>query len=115
MKRPTKPLSWWEGGEILGGRDGLAGGTWLASTKDGRLAFLTNVRELDSIPQAKSRGDLPVRFLEVSLFLIHNIIITHSTCLFNCPYAVVSMLLSPLFLNFDYLNPLARYPVIVNT
>ncbi|KAK9286792.1 hypothetical protein L1049_015197 [Liquidambar formosana] len=62
--RPTKPLSWWEGGEILGGRDGLAGGTWLASTKDGRLAFLTNVRELDSIPQAKSRGDLPVRFLE---------------------------------------------------
>lgn len=62
--RPTEPLGWWEGGEILGGRDGLAGGTWLASSKDGRLAFLTNVREKQSIAQAKSRGHLPVHFLE---------------------------------------------------
>ncbi|CAK9177920.1 unnamed protein product [Ilex paraguariensis] len=62
--RPTKSLAWWEGGEILGGRDEQAGGTWLASTRDGRLAFLTNVRQLKSIPKAKSRGDLPVRFLK---------------------------------------------------
>ncbi|KAG5526905.1 hypothetical protein RHGRI_032982 [Rhododendron griersonianum] len=63
--RPTKPLTWWEGGgHILGGRDGLAGGTWLACTRDGRVAFLTNVRELQSLPQPKSRGHLPVRFLE---------------------------------------------------
>ncbi|KAI8028559.1 hypothetical protein LOK49_LG02G04057 [Camellia lanceoleosa] len=70
--RPTKPLAWWEveggGGscccDIVGGRDGLAGGTWLASNRDGRVAFLTNVREVESIPQAKSRGHLPVRFLE---------------------------------------------------
>ncbi|XVF67136.1 hypothetical protein PTKIN_Ptkin10aG0096700 [Pterospermum kingtungense] len=62
--RPTEPLGWWEGGEILGGRDGQAGGTWLASSRDGRLAFITNVRELQSIPQAKSRGHLPVRFLQ---------------------------------------------------
>lgn len=62
--RPTKPLAWWDGGEILGGRDGLAGGTWLACSRGGRLAFITNVRELHSLPEAKSRGDLPVRFLE---------------------------------------------------
>lgn len=69
LVRPTKPLAWWEGGgHILGGRDGLAGGTWLACTRDGRVAFLTNVRELQSLPQPKSRGHLPVRFLEVDLF-----------------------------------------------
>ncbi|XP_039064544.1 transport and Golgi organization protein 2 homolog [Hibiscus syriacus] len=62
--RPTEPLIWWEGGEILGGRDGQAGGTWLASSRDGRIAFLTNFRELQSIPQAKSRGNLPVDFLK---------------------------------------------------
>ncbi|XP_031264855.1 transport and Golgi organization 2 homolog [Pistacia vera] len=62
--RPTKPLEWWEGGEILGGKDEMAGGTWLASSKHGKFAFLTNVREIQSIPQAKSRGDLPVRFLQ---------------------------------------------------
>ncbi|KAL5858634.1 hypothetical protein ACOSQ3_006092 [Xanthoceras sorbifolium] len=62
--RPTKPLEWWEGGEILGGRDEMAGGTWLACSRDGKVAFLTNFRELQSIPQAQSRGDLPVRFLK---------------------------------------------------
>ncbi|KAF3434868.1 hypothetical protein FNV43_RR21955 [Rhamnella rubrinervis] len=62
--RPTEPLAWWEGGEILGGRDGLAGGTWLACSRDGRLAFLSNVREVQSLPQAKTRGDLPVLFLK---------------------------------------------------
>ncbi|KAH7518254.1 hypothetical protein FEM48_Zijuj09G0152000 [Ziziphus jujuba var. spinosa] len=62
--RPTEPLAWWDGGEILGGRDGLAGGTWLACSRDGRLAFLTNVREVQLIPQAKTRGDIPVLFLK---------------------------------------------------
>lgn len=62
--RPTKAAGWWEGGEILGGRDEVGGGTWLACSKGGRLAFLTNFRELQSLPQAKTRGDLPVRFLK---------------------------------------------------
>lgn len=67
--RPTEPLIWWEGGEILGGRDRQAGGTWLASSRDGRLAFITNFRELQSIPQAKSRGNLPVDFLQVKSYV----------------------------------------------
>ncbi|OVA19577.1 Protein of unknown function DUF833 [Macleaya cordata] len=62
--RPTKAISWWEDGEILGGRDEVAGGTWLACTRRGRLAFITNVLESLSLPVAKSRGDLPVRFLK---------------------------------------------------
>ncbi|KAI3499245.1 hypothetical protein L1887_35038 [Cichorium endivia] len=62
--RPTEPLNWWEGGKILGGRDVTAGGTWLASSREGRVAFVTNVRELNPISDAKSRGDLPVRFLQ---------------------------------------------------
>uniref|UniRef100_A0A1D1YCU7 Uncharacterized protein C22orf25 n=1 Tax=Anthurium amnicola TaxID=1678845 RepID=A0A1D1YCU7_9ARAE len=64
--RPTKPVEWWgEGSEkMLGGRDGLAGGTWLGCTRNGRLAFLTNVRECNSNRDAKTRGDLPVKFLE---------------------------------------------------
>ncbi|XAR61535.1 hypothetical protein NMG60_11015987 [Bertholletia excelsa] len=62
--RPTKPAAWWEGGEILGGRDEVAGGTWLACSRGGRVAFLTNVLELHTLPEAKSRGDLPVRFLK---------------------------------------------------
>ncbi|XVE94405.1 hypothetical protein REPUB_Repub02eG0005800 [Reevesia pubescens] len=63
--RPTKPVAWWDDNcEILGGRDEVAGGTWLACSRQGRVAFLTNVLELHTLPEAKSRGDLPVLFLE---------------------------------------------------
>ncbi|CAI0471347.1 unnamed protein product [Linum tenue] len=69
--RPTTPLGWWRDGggdgaiEFLGGRDEKAGGTWLAATRDGRIAFITNVREVSSLPAAaNSRGHLPLRFLQ---------------------------------------------------
>nr|KYP43655.1 Ser/Thr-rich protein T10 in DGCR region [Cajanus cajan] len=62
--RPTEALAWWEGETVLGGRDGLGGGTWLGSTKDGRIAFLTNFREVENLPHPKTRGDLPLRFLQ---------------------------------------------------
>ncbi|CAN1156569.1 Transport and Golgi organization 2 homolog [Linum perenne] len=68
--RPTTPLGWWRnedddvGIEFLGGRDEKAGGTWLAATRNGRIAFLTNVRELSSVPSVNSRGHLPIRFLQ---------------------------------------------------
>jgi len=68
LSRPTQPAQWWavgeDGKEILGGRDELGGGTWMGCTRDGKLAFLTNVREPDSIIGAKTRGQLPVRFLQ---------------------------------------------------
>ncbi|ERN17209.1 hypothetical protein AMTR_s00044p00163450 [Amborella trichopoda] len=64
LNRPTEAVSWWEEPEILGGKDGIGGGTWLACSKDGRFAFLTNVLEVDQLPLAKTRGQLPVRFLQ---------------------------------------------------
>ena len=66
IQRPTKTVAWWDGCEILGGRDELAGGTWLACSRQGRISFLTNVLKLHPLPEAKSRGDLPVFFLEES-------------------------------------------------
>ncbi|KHN09130.1 Ser/Thr-rich protein T10 in DGCR region [Glycine soja] len=65
-RQPTKPVSWWEDCDILAGRDEIAMGTWLACSTQGRVAFLTNVLELHTLPEAKRRGDLPVLFLRSS-------------------------------------------------
>ena len=55
------PAAWWSEGWIAG-RDLLAGGTWLAVTRSGRYAFVTNVREpgLRDV-NAPSRGALVTR------------------------------------------------------
>ncbi|CAN1315590.1 Transport and Golgi organization 2 homolog [Linum perenne] len=65
-KRPTAAVEWKRNVDvdILGGRDELAGGTWLACSRGGRVAFLTNFMELHERPDAKSRGELPLLFLE---------------------------------------------------
>ncbi|KAK4491493.1 hypothetical protein RD792_002243, partial [Penstemon davidsonii] len=63
----TTALGWWDDdGEILGGRDGQAGGTWLGTSRGGKIAFLTNVREIAGSPSinSNSRGHLPLRFLK---------------------------------------------------
>lgn len=67
LDRPALPMAWWhaaDGTEILSGRDLRAGGTWLGLTRAGRFAAVTNVRDpaLER-PQARSRGDLALRFL----------------------------------------------------
>ncbi|XP_047335389.1 uncharacterized protein LOC124938913, partial [Impatiens glandulifera] len=62
--RPTTPLIWWEGDQILSGRDNLAEGTWLTCSRGGRIAFVTNVRKIQKLPNAMSRGALPVTLLE---------------------------------------------------
>jgi uncharacterized protein with NRDE domain len=64
--RPTERLHWWaDHDRILGGRDLQAGGTWLASGRDGRFAVITNYR--DAIPPDgahRSRGELVVDFVD---------------------------------------------------
>jgi len=56
--RPTAPAAWWDEG-WLGGRDLLAGGTWLGVTRQGRFALLTNFRDpARNDPSAPSRGAL---------------------------------------------------------
>jgi len=63
--RPTAPLAWWDGNQILAGRDLQAGGTWLGLSRSGRFAALTNHRDpAANRPEAPSRGQLTVGFLQ---------------------------------------------------
>ncbi len=51
------------GPRILGGRDGMAGGTWLAVSEHGLVAGLTNQWSPHGRdPARKSRGELPLAF-----------------------------------------------------
>ena len=53
--RPTAGAGWWEDRpDILGGRDLQAGGTWLALSRSGRLATVTNFRDA-KLPEAGPR------------------------------------------------------------
>lgn len=64
--RPTDTARWWtDAPSILGGRDLKAMGTWMAVNKSGDFAAVTNYRDMQNIKEnARSRGDLPVRFLK---------------------------------------------------
>lgn len=62
--RPTAPADWWpEPDSILGGRDLLAGGSWLAVDRRGRLAAVTNIPTDAPHDDARSRGALVREFL----------------------------------------------------
>lgn len=64
-ERPTEPMHWWRWPEgPLAGRDRQAGGTWLAVGRDGRWAAVTNFRDPAASGGGRSRGELPVGFLE---------------------------------------------------
>lgn len=57
--RPTRPLHVWDDDPtIAGGRDLRAGGSWLAVTREGRFAAVTNIRGVDEAPNPRSRGAL---------------------------------------------------------
>lgn len=65
--RPTAALALWtspSGRLIASGRDERAGGTWLGISASGRVAMLTNVREPGPLARARSRGELPMAWLE---------------------------------------------------
>ena len=62
--RPTLPAHFWSDfPDILGGRDALHGGTWLAVTPSGRFAAVTNLRGSPREPQKRSRGELVSGFV----------------------------------------------------
>lgn len=64
--RESAPLAWWRDGslKVLGGRDLRAGGSWLALSETGRLAWVTNVREPGREQAgAASRGELVMQAL----------------------------------------------------
>ena len=82
--RPTAPAAWWSEGWIAG-RDLLAGGTWLALTRSGRYAFVTNVREpgLRDI-NAPSRGGLVTRVIADAAAPVHSVAaVTGSAAAYN--------------------------------
>ena len=56
--RAAEPMGWWDGEtKLLGGRDLQAGGSWLAVSRTGRIAAVTNVRETRPTP-VRSRGEI---------------------------------------------------------
>jgi uncharacterized protein with NRDE domain len=63
--RPTREAHWWpDHPDIVGGRDLQAGGTWLAMSRSGRFAAVTNFRDLQHETGAlRSRGHLITDFL----------------------------------------------------
>ncbi|TVR15404.1 MAG: NRDE family protein [Balneolaceae bacterium] len=58
--RPAESAAFWDTEpEILAGKDAKAGGTWLGVSETGRIAALTNFRDMFSIKEhAPSRGDI---------------------------------------------------------
>lgn len=64
-QRKTAPADYWnDHPEILGGRDLEAQGTWMAMNKNGRIAMVTNYRDIRNIkPVAPSRGALVANYL----------------------------------------------------
>ncbi|HLS57411.1 MAG TPA: NRDE family protein [Zeimonas sp.] len=62
--RDSAAASWWaDGATVWGGRDQVAGGSWLAVDRRGRLAAVTNVREPSPAPARRSRGELVADFV----------------------------------------------------
>lgn len=70
--RPTRDAGWWDDEpDIAGGRDLLAGGTWLAVHRKGRFATVTNYRGVVTADgcndDLRSRGHLVTGFLQSDL------------------------------------------------
>src|SRR5882762_5340586 len=63
--RKTAPVTYWEDHpDIVGGRDLEAMGTWMAMTKSGKIAMVTNYRDPKNInPKAPTRGKLVSDYL----------------------------------------------------
>ncbi len=62
--RATATAAWWEDHPtVLGGRDRVAGGSWLAVNRHGWLAAVTNLPQEQPRTFPRSRGDLVSGFL----------------------------------------------------
>jgi uncharacterized protein with NRDE domain len=63
-RRATMPAHFWiDTPTVFGGRDVVAGGTWLGISTRGRFAAVTNVRRFGASPGRTSRGALCREFL----------------------------------------------------
>jgi uncharacterized protein with NRDE domain len=65
--RPSAEAGWWDGQmKIFGGRDLVAGGSWLAIDAQGRLGAVTNFAGAPADPRPRSRGQLVRDYLETT-------------------------------------------------
>lgn len=89
--RPSQDARWWaDQPDILGGRDLQAGGTWLALSRSGRFASVTNYREnLAPRRGLRSRGEIVSHFVSGESDAMHYV-----TSLAGGQYAGVSVLAS---------------------
>jgi len=64
-RRPSRNLGWWpDKSDVLAGRDLQAGGTWLAASRAGKFATVTNYRERQGKrSNLRSRGDVVTNFV----------------------------------------------------
>jgi len=66
--RPSAPAAFWtDRPDVFGGRDLVAGGSWLALSRNGRFAAVTNVRSGRQSAAPRSRGALVADFVETSI------------------------------------------------
>ena len=67
--RPSQEAHWWPDlPEVLAGRDLQAGGTWLATSRSGRFATVTNYREQQRTRAGlRSRGEIATRFVSTDV------------------------------------------------
>jgi uncharacterized protein with NRDE domain len=64
-ERATREAHYWdEAPDVIGGRDALHGGSWLAIARGGRFAAVTNLR--GAVPRGRSRGLLVSAFVTSS-------------------------------------------------
>lgn len=64
-RRPTREAGFWDREpQLLAGKDLKAGGTWLGMTRQGKLAALTNFRDMSNFEKKPtSRGHLVLNYL----------------------------------------------------
>lgn len=63
-QRPACPVHYWnDNPNVFGGLDLESGGTWLAVSKTGRFAAVTNYREVPVVKEKHSRGELVKNYL----------------------------------------------------
>ncbi len=64
-QRPASIANYWQDrSHLLAGRDLTAGGTWLGVDLCGRIAAITNVRQVPLLNGQRSRGELVCEFLD---------------------------------------------------
>lgn len=63
-RRPTAPSGFWTSyPDLLAGQDLEGKGTWMGVTRSGDIAALTNIRDNEQNPDARTRGELVVNAL----------------------------------------------------